>query len=369
VERTDRDLPMNLVMGGLVVVALATWAFFRFGVMGNEVRANTLSLIALGVVIIISFLFTTVAARAIATVGTNPVSGMTLMTLILTSVFMVQAGLSGKSGMLAALLIGGVVCTALSMAGGLITDLKIGYWLGSTPAVQQRAKFLGTIVAAAAVGGVILLLNQAYGFVPSADHPADKVFAAPQANAMAAVIASVMQSGHAPWFLYGIGAVVAVIVQMLGISALAFALGMYLPIELNTPILAGAIVAWLVKRKSGNPTLERARGNRGTLIASGFIAGGGDRGRVRRRHPFRRRRHRAQSGVRDRQRRRCRKLDRPCRLRGAGRLPLLGRQARDRGRGGRPRDHSLKNGTLPLFRRRSWRERRRRPARATPVAR
>ena len=274
-ERTDRDLPMGLVAGGLVVVALGTWAFFRFGVMGGEARANTLSLIALGVVIIISFLFTTVAARAIATVGTNPVSGMTLMTLILTSVFMVQAGLSGKSGMLAALLIGGVVCTALSMAGGLITDLKIGYWLGSTPAVQQRAKFLGTIVAAAAVGGVILLLNQAYGFVPSADHPAEKVFAAPQANAMAAVIKTLMSNEPVPWLLYGVGALIAVSMQMIQVPALAFALGMYIPLELNVPLVVGGLVAHLVmKSAKGDETLASARNTRGTLIASGFIAGG-----------------------------------------------------------------------------------------------
>jgi putative OPT family oligopeptide transporter len=274
-DRTDRDLPMGLVMGGLVVVALATWAFFRFGVLGSEARANTLSLIALGVVIIISFLFTTVAARAIATVGTNPVSGMTLMTLILTSVFMVQAGLSGKSGMLAALLIGGVVCTSLSMAGGLITDLKIGYWLGSTPAIQQRSKFLGTIVAAAAVGGVILLLNQAYGFVPSADHPAEKVFAAPQANAMAAVIKTLMSNEPVPWLLYGVGALIAVSMQMISVPALAFALGMYIPLELNVPLVVGGLVAHLVQKSArGDEKLANARNTRGTLIASGFIAGG-----------------------------------------------------------------------------------------------
>ncbi len=274
-ERTDRDLPMGIVAGGLVVAAIATWAFFRFGVLGGEPRANTLSLIALGVVIIISFLFTTVAARAIATVGTNPVSGMTLMTLILTSVFLVQAGLSGKGGMLAALLIGGVVCTALSMAGGLITDLKIGYWLGSTPAVQQRSKLLGTIVAAAAVGGVILLLNQAYGFVPSADHPADKVFAAPQANAMAAVIKTLMSNEPVPWLLYGVGALIAVSMQMIQVPSLAFALGMYIPLELNVPLVVGGLIAHLVQKSAkGNEKLATARNTRGTLIASGFIAGG-----------------------------------------------------------------------------------------------
>jgi putative OPT family oligopeptide transporter len=227
------------------------------------------------VVVVISFLFTTVAAQAIATVGTNPVSGMTLMTLILTSVFLVQAGLSGKSGMLAALLIGGVVCTALSMAGGLITDLKIGYWLGATPAVQQRSKLLGTIVAAAAVGGVILLLNQAYGFVPSVDHPADKVFAAPQANAMAAVIKTLMSNEPAPWLLYGVGALIAMSMQMIQVPALAFALGMYIPLELNVPLVVGGLIAHLVQKSAkGDEKLAGARNTRGTLIASGFIAGG-----------------------------------------------------------------------------------------------
>jgi putative OPT family oligopeptide transporter len=275
VLRTDRDLPIGIVMGGILVVAFAAWLFFRFGVLSSEPAATTLSLIALAVVVVISFLFTTVAARAIATVGTNPVSGMTLMTLILTSVFLVEAGLSGKAGMLAALLIGGVVCTALSMAGGLITDLKIGYWLGSTPAVQQRSKLLGTIVAAATVGAVILLLNQAYGFVPSAIHPADKVFAAPQANAMAAVIKTLMSNEPVPWLLYGIGALIAMTMQMIGVPSLAFALGMYIPLELNVPLVVGGLIAHFVQRSArGDERLAQARGTRGTLIASGFIAGG-----------------------------------------------------------------------------------------------
>ncbi len=274
-ERTDRDLSMATVLVGILVVALALWLFFRFGVVGDQPRATTLSLIALAVVIVISFLFTTVAARAIATVGTNPVSGMTLMTLILTSVFLVQAGLSGPSGMLAALLIGGVVCTALSMAGGLITDLKIGYWIGSTPRVQQLSKFLGTIVAAAAVGAVILMLDRAYGFVPSPEHPAEKVFAAPQANAMAAVIQTLMSNQPVPWLLYGIGALLALTMQMIGVPSLAFALGMYIPLELNVPLLVGGVVRQLVARSArGDEALASARTTRGTLIASGFIAGG-----------------------------------------------------------------------------------------------
>ena len=274
-ERTDRDLPMSGVMGGLLVLAVVLWLFFRFGVLAGQERATPQSLIALGVVLVISFLFTSVAARAIAVVGTNPISGMTLMTLILTSLFLVEAGLSGREGMLAALLIGGVVCTSLSMAGGLVTDLKIGYWIGSTPAVQQRSKLIGTLAAALTVGSVILLLDQAYGFVPSAVHPAKDVLVAPQANAMAAVIQTLMSHEPVPWLLYGVGALMAMTMQMIGVPALAFALGMYIPLELNTPLLVGGLVAHLVARSAGfDEPLKSARNQRGTLIASGFIAGG-----------------------------------------------------------------------------------------------
>src|SRR5512140_655014 len=274
-ERTDRDLPMKVIVGGLICVALVAWAFFRFGVLDPSPSITTQSLIALLVVIIISFLFTSVSARAIAVVGTNPISGMTLMTLILTSVFLVKAGLSGTSGMLSALLIGGVVCTALSMAGGLITDLKIGYWIGATPANQERAKLLGTLVAALTVGSVILLLNQAYGFVPGPGHPESEVLVAPQANAMAAVIKTLMSNEPAPWILYGAGAIIAMTMQMIGVPALAFALGMYIPQELNTPLLVGGLVAYFVAKSAGNDEkLAAARTQKGTLVASGFIAGG-----------------------------------------------------------------------------------------------
>ncbi len=274
-ERTDRDYPMGVVLGGIVVTSLATWVFFRFGVVNAETGATRLSLIALAVAVIISFLFTTVAARAIAIVGTNPVSGMTLMTLILTAVFLAAAGLSGTGGMLAALLIGGVVCTALSMAGGFVTDLKIGYWIGATPRKQELSKFLGTIVAALTVGSVMLLLNQAYGFVPSAQHPAAEVLVAPQANAMAAVIKTILSNEPVPWLLYGVGILLALSMQMIGVPALAFALGMYIPLQLNTPLLVGGLIAHLVARSAGSDEkLASARNNRGTLLASGFIAGG-----------------------------------------------------------------------------------------------
>jgi putative OPT family oligopeptide transporter len=262
--RTQRDLPMGIIAGGILVVAIIIFIFFWFGVVNNL----TFALIALAIVMIIAFLFTTVAANAIAIVGTNPVSGMTLMTLIITSVVMVSAGLSGTAGMISALVIGGVVCTALSMAGGFITDLKIGYWLGSSPYKQEAWKFTGTLLSAATVGGVIIVLNKTYGFTgPNA-------LVAPQANAMAAVIGPMMSGQPAPWMLYIGGAFMSLILTMIGVPALAFSLGMFIPLELNTPILLGGIIAHLVSTRSKDEKVNNARRERGTLIASGFIAGG-----------------------------------------------------------------------------------------------
>lgn len=263
-ERTQRDIPMRWVTFGIILAIVLTFLFFQLDVMhGNLI----FSLVAILVVTVITFLFTTVAANAIAIVGTNPVSGMTLMTLILASVIMVAVGLNGTSGMVAALIMGGVVCTALSMAGGFVTDLKIGYWLGSTPQKQETWKFLGTLVSAATVAGVIMILNKTYGFT-------DGTLAAPQANAMAAVIEPLMSGNGAPWLLYGIGAVIALVLNALGISALAFALGMFIPLELNLPLLVGGAVNWFVTSRSKDSALNKARGERGTLLASGFIAGG-----------------------------------------------------------------------------------------------
>ncbi len=262
--RTRRDLPMSIIVGGILLTAVLIFIFFQFGVVQNLGHA----LIALVIVMVISFLFTTVAANAIAIVGTNPVSGMTLMTLIITSLVMAAAGLSGTSGMVAALIIGGVVCTALAMAGGFITDLKIGYWLGSSPYKQQGWKFLGTVVSAATVGGVIIILNQTYGF------KGEGALVAPQANAMAAVIEPMMTGGSAPWLLYGAGAFLSLILTMLGVPALAFALGMFIPIGLNTPLLVGGIIAHYVATRSKEETINTRRREKGTLIASGFIAGG-----------------------------------------------------------------------------------------------
>ena len=262
--RTQRDLSMKFIAIGSIVTLILVVLFFYFDVMqGNVLHTVTAILLVAG----IAFLFTTVAANAIAIVGTNPVSGMTLMTLILASVVMVAVGLKGPGGMVAALVMGGVVCTALSMAGGFITDLKIGYWLGTTPAKQETWKFLGTLVSAATVGGVMIILNKTYGFT-SGD------LAAPQANAMAAVIEPLMSGVEAPWLLYGIGAVLAIILNFCGIPALAFALGMFIPLELNIPLLVGGAINWYVTTRSNNKDVNTRRGERGTLLASGFIAGG-----------------------------------------------------------------------------------------------
>ena len=261
--RTQKDLSMKVIAIGIFATLIVTYLFFHFGVLDNWYYA----LIGLLIVGIIAFLFTTVAANAIAIVGTNPVSGMTLMPLILASIILVAVGLKGTAGMVSALIIGGVVCTALSMAGGFITDLKIGYWIGSTPAKQESWKFLGTLVSAATVGGVILILNQTYGFTSGQ-------LAAPQANAMAAVIEPLMSGSGAPWALYAIGAVLAIILNFCKIPALAFALGMFIPLELNTPLLIGGAISWYVGSRSKDQALNSVRLEKGTLLASGFIAGG-----------------------------------------------------------------------------------------------
>ena len=265
VERTQKDISMKSVIFGIVIALLAIFAFFAFGgVVSNVWQA----LIGLLIVAVISFLFTTVAANAIAIVGSNPVSGMTIMTLIITSLVLVAVGLKGNAGMVAAMLIGGVVCTALSMAGAFITDLKIGYWIGTTPAKQETWKFVGTLVAAVTVAGVMLVLNKTYGFV------GDKALVAPQANAMAAVIQPMMNGGSAPWLLYGIGALIAILLTVFKVPALAFCLGMFIPIDLNLPLLVGGAISWYVGSRSKDAALNAARQEKGTLIASGFIAGG-----------------------------------------------------------------------------------------------
>ena len=262
--RTQRDISFKIIAFGSIATLIITFLFFYFGVMDFNLLHAVVGIL---LVAIIAFLFTTVAANAIAIVGSNPVSGMTLMTLILASVVMVAVGLKGNAGMLAALLMGGVVCTALSMAGSFITDLKIGYWLGTTPKKQETWKFLGTIISAATVAGVMIVLDKTYGFNSGK-------LAAPQANAMAAVIKPLMSGQGAPWILYGIGAVIALILDRCKVPALAFALGMFIPLELNIPLLVGGAVNWYVTTRSKDEAVNKARGDKGTLLASGFIAGG-----------------------------------------------------------------------------------------------
>ena len=265
VERTQEDIPMKTVVWGIAIALLAVFCFFALGGVVNNVWQ---ALVGLVIVAVISFLFTTVAANAIAIVGTNPVSGMTIMTLIITALVLVVVGLKGNAGMVAAMIIGGVVCTALSTAGGLITDFKIGYWIGTTPRKQETWKFVGVAVAAATVGGVMLILNKTYGFT------GEGALVAPQANAMAAVIQPMMNGGNAPWLLYGIGATIAILLTVFKVPALAFCLGMFIPIDLNLPLLLGGAISWFVSSRSKDKAVNAARQEKGTLIASGFIAGG-----------------------------------------------------------------------------------------------
>ena len=262
--RWETDITMKALLFAIIAALVVTFLFIWLGVVGNLVQA----VVAFFVVIVIAFLFTTVAANAIAIVGSNPVSGMTLMTLIIASVIFVAIGLKGTQGIVASMVIGGIVCTALSMAGGFVTDLKIGYWLGTTPKKQESWKFLGTLVSAATVGGVILVLNNVYGFT------GDEALVAPQANAMAAVIDPLMTGGETPWLLYGVGAIFAVLLTWLGVPALAFSLGMFIPMQLNAPLIIGGLISWFVSTRSKDKDVNKARMDRGTLLASGFIAGG-----------------------------------------------------------------------------------------------
>lgn len=265
--RTQRDIPIKIIAIGALTTILITALFFFLDVMSGNLLFTIVGIV---IVAVIAFLFTTVAANAIAIVGSNPVSGMTLMTLILSSIIMVLVGLKGTGGMVAALIMGGVVCTALASAGAFITDLKIGYWLGSTPRKQETFKFLGILVSAATVAGVIMILNKAYGFTPDNSD----VMAAPQARAMAAVIEPLMSGEGANWLLYGIGGIIAIVLNFCGVSSLAFALGMFIPLQLNLPLIVGGLISWFVSSRSKDEAVNRERNERGTLLASGFIAGG-----------------------------------------------------------------------------------------------
>jgi putative OPT family oligopeptide transporter len=271
-ERTDQALPMSFNLLGIAGTGVAVFLYFRFSVLAGNDRATAIALASTVLALVIAFLFAAVSAWAIAMISITPISGMTLTTLIVTAVALSAMGLSGEDGMLQVLLIGGVVCTALSMSGSLVTQYKIGYWLGATPRRIEISNLLASVIASAATTAVIILLARVYGFAPGPGHP--NPLAAPQPNAMAAVLRGVMGSAGAPWFLYGLGAVFAVSAELCGISALAFALGMYLPMELNSPLVVGALVAWLLKRSSPEAPVAKARHDKGTLIASGFIAGG-----------------------------------------------------------------------------------------------
>jgi putative OPT family oligopeptide transporter len=270
--RTDRDIRMFGVVIILLITLVGLLLYFWGSVLSSQPKPFTLALIALLVTFVLAFLFNSVSARAIATIGTTPISGMTMMTLVIACLLLMKAGLSGPGGMLSALLIGGVVCTALSMSGSLVTQFKIGYWLGSTPRWIEYGNIIGSIVAAIVTSFVIIMLSQVYGFAPSAAHP--NPLPAPQANAMAAVISGIMISAKAPWFLYAIGALIAFVMEMVGVSPLAFALGMYLPLPLTVPMLTGALISHAVKKSTKDIKLSERRNARGTLIASGLIAGG-----------------------------------------------------------------------------------------------
>ncbi len=272
VERTEQSIPMSVISPMILGIAVLLWIYFRFVVLSGEHNPTVLAFLAILLTFVIAFLFAAVSAWAVAMISITPVSGMTLMTLIVSAVLLKQLGLFGQTGMLQTLLIGGVVCTALSMTGSLVTQYKIGYWLGSTPRSIEWSNIIASVIASITVTGVMILLAHVYGFSPGPEHPTP--MAAPQANAMSAVLSGMMGGGEAPWFLYGIGAIIAVIVELTGVSGLAFALGMYLPMELNSPLLLGAIVAWFVEKSSRDKIVSKARSDRGTLLASGFIAGG-----------------------------------------------------------------------------------------------
>ncbi len=265
VLRTQRDISMKIILFGFLAVLVMMFLFFIFGGMGMNIKQV---LVGLLVVFIFAFLFTTVAATAIATVGTNPVSGMTMMTLILSSIVLASVGLKGGAGILTALVVGGIVCSALAMAGGFITDLKIGYWIGTSPFKQEAFKFVGTLVSALTVGAVIMLLSETYGYT------GEDALVAPQANAMAAIIQPLMFNGSTPWILYIVGAVLAILLDIIGVPALAFSLGMFIPLQLNLPLLVGGLLAWFIKSRSKDEELNKARGEKGTLLASGLLAGG-----------------------------------------------------------------------------------------------
>ena len=281
--RTDKDLKMSTVLLGIILCTLAVGVFFFFLIHQDPASASKawqISLTGLVVVFVFSFLFTTVAALATAMTGNNPISGMTLVTLIIGSTVLVAAGLAGDFGKFAAIVMGAVVCTALAMSGGFVTDLKVGYWLGSTPRYQQISKVIGTVFAAAGVVLTVLLIHRAYGHVDPATHQFvsgfmnTSVVPAPQANLFATILSGIFDNQPVTWLLYGVGLALAVLLEMMKIPPLAFAIGMYLPLQINTPLFIGGLISHFVAKSSKDPAVSDARVQRGTLLASGFIAGG-----------------------------------------------------------------------------------------------
>jgi len=270
-ERTDRDVSIMVILGGVVVSALALAAF-----LGNLGATATAVGVGLVLVLLFSFFFTSVAANAIATTARNPVSGMTMLTVIVSSVVLLEFGLSGRTGMFFVMAIAGMVCTALSVSGQTVTDLKVGYWLGSTPRAQERVKFLGVLVAAAVSGLTIVLLARYFQFGEVVEGDARPMLASPQASLMKALVEGFMSRQPVAYLLFAIGAVIAVTMEMLAVPALTFALGMYLPLELNSPALVGGFIAWALSRRADRAGGEAGRSmrERGVIIASGLLAGG-----------------------------------------------------------------------------------------------
>jgi len=270
-ERTDRDMPMTTILIGVVISTVAAGVFFN--TLGSTVTA---ALVGLLLTLVFSFFFASVAANAIATTARNPVSGMTMLTIIISSVVLLRFGLSGTTGMFFVMAIAGMVCTALSVSGQTITDLKTGYWLGSTPAVQERVKFLGVIASAVAAALTIVLLAKTFQFGEAAAGDARVVLASPQASIMKALVQGFMSQQPIAYILFGAGAMVALVMEMLGVPALIFALGMYLPLELNTPALVGGFLAHFLDKRADAIGGEGGRSirERGVIIASGLMAGG-----------------------------------------------------------------------------------------------
>jgi putative OPT family oligopeptide transporter len=270
-ERTDRDMSMVSILIGVVIGAIGVAVFF------GTLRPTAVVLVSgLLLTLLFSFFFTSVAANAIATTARNPVSGMTMLTIIISSVVLLQFGLSGATGMFFVMAIAGMVCTALSVSGQTITDLKTGYWLGSTPAAQEKVKFLGVIAAAIAVGLTIVMLAQVFQFGEQAPGDPRPVLVAPQASIMQALVEGFMNRQPIAYVLFAVGALITIAMEMLGVPALIFALGMYLPLDLNTPALVGGWLSHLVTRRSERTTGVRGRTirERGVIIASGLMAGG-----------------------------------------------------------------------------------------------